>query len=142
MPMIIPNVSRSRRICTNSLSRIATKRVSENVSLILALTGGSLDVVLRGLHQADEHVLEGRLRLGERKPGAPTHGSKRLLERGRVVAGYVQCRSERDDRLDRGIGTQLAREQREVALVAFLPGGNDPRRQAGMRDHFRGRSRD
>src|SRR5690349_11884422 len=96
MPTIIAKVSRSRRICTSSFSAIATKRASENEAALIARSprsSCSLHVVLRVLHEADEHVLERRLDGCQGERIAVDCARERRGERRTVVPGHVQRRA-------------------------------------------------
>src|SRR5205085_5143780 len=92
MPMIMPNVRRSRLSWMNSLTMMPTQRDQEK------LIGCSFRVVLRAFHEMDEDVLEPRVRLApaQLRIGELAHGA---LERGLVLADHVQrvaeCRDMR-----------------------------------------------
>jgi hypothetical protein len=89
MPMIMPNVSRSRLSWMNSFRMIPLQRERKRMRASVRF--------LRFAHQVDEHVLEPGLGAlpGDARLGAQRRD--RRFQRSRVVAGHVQRIAERSD---------------------------------------------
>src|SRR5213075_2962099 len=101
MPMIMPNVRRSRFSWMNSLTMMPIQRESEKFiqakSWCVPVFGRSLDVVLGALHEVDEDVLEPRLRPAPLQLGVIPELRYRLCQFGVVLPGDVQRVAERRD---------------------------------------------
>src|SRR6185437_404762 len=136
MPTIIANVSRSRRIWTNSFSEIANARAGEKRDP--GAGDRSADIVGRVLHQVDEDVLERRFGAVHREFAARAHGCQGGIERLRVLPGNAQRRAERDDGVDALRVAQVPAEQRKRALVAVGMQRDAPRRKPRVRDDLVG----
>src|SRR5258708_38675404 len=104
-PIIIANVSRSRRICTNSFMRTAMKRcplkqVSDTISPAGGRWGGGGEIVpdpffgpgglANVAHQVDEDILERRRPLVDLEAGPRGDLLDGALERRALGAAHVQ----------------------------------------------------
>src|SRR3569623_878355 len=90
--MIIRNVMRSRRSCTNSLPMMARRRVKEKPSCAGMVAPLSARLRIRDI--VDEYVLERRFGLGPDVISLLLERRNRLVQRGLVGAADAQCVAE------------------------------------------------
>src|SRR6266576_1793667 len=96
---IIANDTRSRLSWMNSLTAITL------------MGRPSLEIVLRAVHQFDEHVFERRRGVLPVQSALLTPGRDRRLQRRLVAAGDVQAGAERRNHVDAGLARELICEQ-------------------------------
>src|SRR5215813_4681912 len=151
MPTIMPNVRRSRRICTNSLTTMAQNRDGENSGRFMMastlLKKGSDPEEEKGsdpfftdfdirpwlFHEMDKDIFQP----GFDVPpfvGLRAKRRDRMGEVGVAVAADVQRAAECDRLLDAGLVPQLVREFEQLRPA------DRPGRQVGVFDHLLGRT--